>query len=150
MFVLTYFEIYVHKWETSMLPQSLLLLSGAILAAAQSRQFLQINQIASFDTQTLSRPSLAIPQSPESQLSISVALCSASNLKPRFFITNRGNSDSINDPGPLNGPGVFEIVLRDGQGSWTGWMPSGGLIFIVSDSSSSLSFDVGVSTSGTF
>jgi hypothetical protein len=46
---------------------------------------------------------------------------------------------------------VFEIVLRDGQGNWTGWFHSGGLISVISDKAGgSILFDIGVSTSGTF
>ena len=71
-----------------------------------------------------------------------------------IFIGNRGNSDSIGDPGPPPSPGVFEVVLQDGQGNWTGWLHSGGLISVISDkaggSGGSISFDIGVSTSGAF
>jgi len=131
-----------------MLPESLICLLTVTIAYAQARPKLELNQVTSLNTQGLPQPpSFAIPQ--QQKLSISVAICSDSAPFPRFFVTNISNWDSQNDPGPNGGPNVFEIALGGGQGNWTGTFVNGGIIAVDSNGANNVSFDIGVSDSGT-
>lgn len=128
-----------------MLPEALLTLLAAALAAAQARQALVLNQITSLTTQAQPR---TLPAS--SRLALSIALCAAASPTPRFFLSNVSSSGDQGTPGAAGGPGVFEIALADGQGSWTGAFPNGGILAVdANGGSSAVPFDVGVSDGGT-
>ncbi|KAJ6577432.1 stretch-activated cation channel Mid1 [Mycena capillaripes] len=119
-----------------MLPAALLLLLNAALAAAQTRKSLSIGTVISE-----AAPFYTIPSGP--QLAISIALCAGTTDTPvpRFFVTN---SSSDASPGPGGGDNVFEIVLDQGHGNWTGAFPSGGVLGVVPDAAQ-IPFEVGVS-----
>ncbi|KAJ7236291.1 stretch-activated cation channel Mid1 [Mycena haematopus] len=124
----------------SMLPAALLLLLNAALAAAQTRTSLAVNFV-----QTALAPNPPFYTLPTAtQLAVSIALCSgtADTPVPRFFVTNTSSTAS---PGPDGGSDVFEIVLDQGHGSWTGPFPSGGVLG-VSDAAQ-MPFEIGVSSS---
>ncbi|KAJ6468390.1 stretch-activated cation channel Mid1 [Mycena sanguinolenta] len=122
-----------------MLPAALLLLLNAALSAAQTRTSLAVDSVLS--TQAPNSPFFTIPTA--TQLAISIALCSgtADTPTPRFFLTNASTTAS---PGPDGGPDVFEIVLNQGLGNWTGPFPSGGVLG-VSDAAQ-MPFEIGVSS----
>ncbi|KAF8175761.1 stretch-activated Ca2+-permeable channel component-domain-containing protein [Pholiota molesta] len=123
------------------LPEALVVLLSAALAGAQSRQALVLNQITSLTSQAQPR---TLPAS--ARLAVSIALCAAASPAPRFFLSNVSSSADQGTPGAAGGPGVFEIALADGQGSWTGPFPNGGILAVdVNGGSSAVPFDVGVS-----
>ncbi|KAJ7733407.1 stretch-activated cation channel Mid1 [Mycena maculata] len=122
----------------SMLPATLLLLLNAALAAAQTRTTLPIDWVT--PELTPNPPFFTIPTG--SQLAISVALCSATTDTnvPRFFVTN---SSSTASPSSGGSDDVFEITLSQGQGSWTGTFPSGGVLGV--ENAGQMPFQIGVS-----
>ncbi|KAF8203340.1 stretch-activated Ca2+-permeable channel component-domain-containing protein [Pholiota molesta] len=123
------------------LPEALVVLLSAALASAQSRQALVLNQITSLTSQAQPR---TLPAS--ARLAVSIALCAAASPAPRFFLSNVSSSADQGTPGAAGGPGVFEIALADGQGSWTGPFPNGGILAVdANGGSSAVPFDVGVS-----
>lgn len=122
-----------------MLPEALLLLLHSSIVYAQSRQQLLLNNVARIST--LNQPFFVIP-SVATQATVSVALCAA-GLSPRFFVSNSSTSDS---PGSSGGPNVFEIPLDEGQGSWTGGFPNGGVLSV--ENVGLASFEVGLSDNG--
>ncbi|KDQ58001.1 hypothetical protein JAAARDRAFT_193486 [Jaapia argillacea MUCL 33604] len=126
-----------------LLPLSLLLLLEAKLLIVQAQQ-LSLNSLSAFTASTVpSPPSFSLPSTSDA-LSISVALCSQpSSQPPRFFITN---NSAISDPGPDGGTDVYEIILSDGYGSWTGLMGSGGVLAVEDVGEST--FEIGVATGG--
>ncbi|KAF8207105.1 stretch-activated cation channel Mid1 [Mycena galopus ATCC 62051] len=77
------------------------------------------------------------------QLAVSIALCSGTTDTPvpRFFLTNTSTTAS---PGPEGGTDVFEIVLDQGYGSWTGPFPSGGVLGVTD--AAQMPFQIGVSS----
>lgn len=123
-----------------MLPEALLLLLHSSIVFAQSRQQLSLNTVARFST--LNQPFFVIP-SVATQATVSVALCIVGS-SPRFFVSNSSTSDS---PGSAGGPDVFEIPLDEGQGSWTGGFPNGGVLGV--ENAGQTSFEVGLSDNGT-
>ncbi|KAF4565607.1 stretch-activated cation channel mid1 [Pleurotus pulmonarius] len=123
-----------------MLPEALLLLLHSSIVYAQARQPLSLNNVARIST--LNQPFFVIP-SVATQATVSVALCVAGS-SPRFFISNSSTSDS---PGSAGGPDVFEIPLDEGQGSWTGGFPNGGVLGV--ENPGQTSFEVGLSDNGT-
>ncbi|KAF4588092.1 stretch-activated cation channel mid1 [Pleurotus pulmonarius] len=123
-----------------MLPEALLLLLHSSIVYAQARQPLSLNNVARIST--LNQPFFVIP-SVATQATVSVALCVAGS-SPRFFISNSSTSDS---PGSAGGPDVFEIPLDEGQGSWTGGFPNGGVLGV--ENAGQTSFEVGLSDNGT-
>jgi calcium channel MID1 len=126
------------------LPEALVVLLSAALASAQSRQALVLNQITSLTSQAQPR---TLPAS--ARLAVSIALCAAASPAPRFFLSNVSSSADQGTPGAAGGPGVFEIALADGQGSWTGPFPNGGILAVdANGGSSAVPFDVGVSDGG--
>ncbi|KAF9473214.1 hypothetical protein BDN70DRAFT_817583 [Pholiota conissans] len=126
-----------------MLPEALVALLVAALAAAQTRQTLALNQITSLNT-TTAQPRL-IP-SASSRLAISVALCAVASPVPRFFVSNSSSSAAV--PGPGGGVDVWEISLEDGTGVWEGAFPDGGVFAVdVGQGALAVPFDVGVSDS---
>jgi len=127
-----------------MLPESLIFLLAATTVYAQARPSLELNNVTSFNTLRLPQPpSFAIPQ--QQKLIISVALCSDSTPSPRFFVSNNSNSDSQDDPGPNEGLNVFEIILEQGQGNWTGTFANGGILAVNSNGAIGVPFELGVS-----
>lgn len=129
-----------------MLPKALLCLLYAALAAAQSNQQLSLNALASFTPQSLPNPPVLLLPSSD-LLAVSVAVCSGDSQSsvPRFFVTN---DTSIGAPGSNGGDNVFEIVLTNGLGNWTGLAGGGGVIAI--ESVGQTSFEIGLSNSGEF
>lgn len=133
-----------------MLPETLLFLLNAAIALAQTRQLLQLNSVASFNTSNLPNPpTFTLPG--QNQLTISITLCSGSSQSPppRFFVTN--NTDSVTDEELIagTGPNIFEIVLENGFGNLTGVFLDGGALGVETDSAQA-SFEVGVSNDGTY
>ncbi|KAG5220207.1 stretch-activated cation channel mid [Salix suchowensis] len=111
--------------------------------ASSFKHRLCTSQAAAFAQQCRSNldsqsPFFVIP-SVATQATVSVALCAA-GLSPRFFISNSSTSDS---PGSAGGPDVFEIPLDEGQGSWTGGFPNGGVLGV--ENVGQASFEVGFS-----
>ncbi|PPQ87581.1 hypothetical protein CVT25_006081 [Psilocybe cyanescens] len=149
------------------LPTALLmLLTSASLALAQSRTTLPLNGVISLNTNRLPKTSpsgsFAIPQqfADGPPLGLSIALCNSTGGEgaPRFFVTNASNWDTQDDPGPtspgLQGAGkdrdTWEIMLKDGMGSWTGLFPDGGVLGVdlgAAGTGAGVDFDVGVSES---
>jgi calcium channel MID1 len=130
-----------------MLPESLIFLLTATTVYAQARPNLELNKTTSLNTQRLPQPpSFAIPQ--QRKLWISIALCSDSSSFPRFFVSNISNLDSQSDPGPNGGPNVFEIVLEQGQGNWTGTFVNGGILAVNSNGATGVPFELAVSDGG--
>lgn len=130
-----------------MLPESLIFLLTATTVYAQARPNLELNKVTSLNTQQLPQPpSFAIPQ--QQKLSISVALCSDSSTSPRFFVSNISNLDSQDDPGPNQGPNVFEIFLKQGQGNWTGTFVNGGILAVDSNGASGVPFELAATDGG--
>lgn len=129
-----------------MLPESLLCLLSATIAYAQTTQILSVNNVMSFNTLNLpSPPSFTLPQS--EQLSITITLCSQSSSIPQFFVSNRSDTATLNDP---ENP-FFEIQLTSGIGRWFGRFADGGVLAIEpsnSNDSNGVAFDIGVSDSG--
>ncbi|KAJ7086140.1 stretch-activated cation channel Mid1 [Mycena belliarum] len=124
----------------SMLPPTLLLLLNAALSVAQTRQTLPIGYVVS-EKLAPNPPFFTIPTA--SQLAISVAMCSGTTdaALPRFFVTN---SSSDASPGSSGGDNVFEIVLNQGHGNWTGTFPSGGVLGV--EDAGQIPFEIGVSS----
>ncbi|KAJ7454728.1 stretch-activated cation channel Mid1 [Mycena latifolia] len=118
-----------------MLPATLLLFLNAALSVAQTRQSLSTGSVVS--EQAPNPPFFTIPTA--SQLAISVALCSDTAV-PRFFVTN---SSSDASPGSSGGDNVFEIVLNQGHGNWTGIFPEGGVLGV--EDAGEMRFEIGVS-----
>lgn len=129
-----------------MLPETLLFLLNGAIALAQTRQELQLNSIASFSTANLSNlPTFELLPA-QHLLTISIALCSGSlqDPLPRFFVTNSTEStDKELTTG--TGPNVFEIVLGDGFGHWTGLFFDGGALGVETNAAQ-VTFEVGVSS----
>ncbi|KAG6917218.1 hypothetical protein DXG01_003423 [Tephrocybe rancida] len=122
-----------------MLPEALLCLLSAALAAAQSRKILSLNSNSAFSPSTTPTPAVFdLPTA--ANLTISVALCSATSSLPRFFVTN---SSSSGVPGSGGGIDVFEIQLTNGLGSWTGIFDDGGVLAV--EDLQQTSFELGVS-----
>ncbi len=127
-----------------MLPSTLLSLISLILSThAQSRIPLSLNSV----TFSNSASSFSIPG--QDELTVTVALCSASSPSPRFFVSNGTNSAIEGDPGPAGGEDIHEITLQDGFGNWTGAFPSGGVL-AVEGLPPGASFEVGVSNDSAF
>ncbi|KAF9005223.1 stretch-activated Ca2+-permeable channel component-domain-containing protein [Cyathus striatus] len=129
-----------------MLPEAFLLLLSAAISSAQTRQELSINQLASFNTSRLPNPpSFNLPD--QDELNITVALCAGSNAGPfpRFFVSNSTHSAIEDDPGPSGGTDVYEIMVGDGHGSWTGKFPSGGVLAVDVNGAPQTTFEIGVS-----
>ncbi|KAF8152295.1 stretch-activated cation channel Mid1 [Crassisporium funariophilum] len=125
-----------------MLPESLLCLLSASITYAQATQALALNSVASFNSQRLPNPPLfSLPQQQE-QLSITIALCSDSSSKPRFFVSNSSDTATPDDSGST------EIQLQDGNGSWNGRFANGGVLSVDTNGAEGVSFDIGVSTNG--
>lgn len=123
-----------------MLPSSLLCLISLILSTnAQSRTQLSLNTVFLSNSQS----SFSIPG--QDELTITIALCSSSS--PRFFLSNSTNNALEDDPGPDGGEDVYEILLQNGFGNWTGAFPSGGVLQ-VEGLPPGASFEVGVSNDG--
>ena len=128
-----------------MLPESLLCLLSAALAYSQTIQELTLNNITSFNTQSLPpSPSFSLPQS--NQLSITIALCSKSSSIPHFFVSNSSDSATIDGPNDA----FSEIEFSSGLGNWTGRFANGGVLAIEADNLKieSVAFDIGISDSG--
>lgn len=125
-----------------MLPFSLLLFIFAQTSSAQ-QSTLNIDSVSSFNATSIPNPPLfTIPTA--DNLTISIALCSANaTSSPRFFVTN---SSSVTDPGSSGGTDVFEIVLNDGHGNWTGVFPTGGVLAV--EDANKTTFQIGVSDGG--
>ncbi|KAF7330272.1 putative acetate kinase [Mycena venus] len=125
----------------SMLPAALLLLLNAALSAAQTRTTLQTGFVTTISTAP--NPPFFILAAAD-QLAVSIALCKGTTDTPgpRFFLTNSSTTAS---PGPDGGDNVFEIVLDQGHGSWTGTFPSGGVLG-VTNVPPTMTFEIGVST----
>lgn len=128
-----------------MLPQTLLIfLLDVALVAAQNSQTLSLNGLASFTPQTLPNPpTFTLPSS--DVLAVSVAVCSGNSQSglPRFFVTN---DTSTGTPSSNGGSNVFEIVLNEGMGNWTGFGGNGGLLAV--ENGGQVSFEIGVTSSG--
>ncbi|KAJ6570131.1 stretch-activated cation channel Mid1 [Mycena vulgaris] len=122
----------------SMLPATLVLLLNAALSVAQTRPTLSIDYV--LPERAPNPPYFTIPTA--SQLAISVALCSGTTDTPvpRFFVTN---SSSDASPGSAGGDNVFEIILNQGHGNWTGTFPSGGVLGV--EDAGQMPFEIGVS-----
>ncbi|KAJ7647463.1 stretch-activated cation channel Mid1 [Roridomyces roridus] len=118
-----------------------LLLLHVARAAAQNRPLLTLDNV--YSQSAPSPPFFTLPSA--SQLAISVALCSGNldTAVPRFFVTN---SSSTASPGSGGGDDVFEIILSQGQGSWTGVFPSGGVVGV--EGAGQMPFEIGVSQDG--
>ena len=132
-------------------PEPLLLLIVQAITSFAQPNLLVINQSLPLDTLNLPSSTFALPQSPNSQLTISVALCDAAPLdsnanNARFFATN---NSAVNDPGPDSTESdVYEITLgSDGIGNITLLGNVGG-VFSVSVGGSQQRFEVGVSDAG--
>ncbi|KAJ7638135.1 stretch-activated cation channel Mid1 [Mycena rosella] len=121
-----------------MLPATLLLLLNAALSVAQTRQSLSTGYVVS--EQAPNPTFFTIPTA--SQLAISVALCSGTTDTPvpRFFVTN---SSSDASPGSSGGDNVFEILLNQGHGNWSGAFPAGGVLGV--EDAGQMPFEIGVS-----
>jgi calcium channel MID1 len=122
-----------------MLPAALLLLLNAAISVAQTRTSLSINYVLRVSEPPPIPPYFIIPTA--SQLAISVALCSGATdaAGPRFFVTN---SSSDASPGSAGGDNVFEIILNQGHGNWSGVFPSGGVLGV---EDAQIPFEIGVS-----
>ncbi|KAJ7163995.1 stretch-activated cation channel Mid1 [Mycena crocata] len=122
----------------SVLPATLLLLLNAAISEAQTRKSLSIDWV--IPEQAPNPPYFTIPTA--TQLAVSVALCSGTTDTPipRFFVTN---SSSDASPGSGGGDNVFEIVLNQGHGNWTGTFPSGGVLGV--ENAGQLPFEIGLS-----
>lgn len=122
----------------SLLPAALLLLLNAAISAAQTRKSLAIGSVT--PDLAPNPPFYTLPTA--NLLAISIALCSGTTdtAVPRFFVTN---SSSDASPGPDGGPDVFEIVLNQGHGNWTGTFPSGGVLGV--QLVAQVPFEIGVS-----
>jgi calcium channel MID1 len=120
--------------------------SSVALTLAQSPQQLTINSFLSFTPASVPNPpTFAVPVS--NSLSISIAFCSdnSQSPNPRFFITN---DSAVHNPGSSNvgTSDVFEIVVKDGLGVWTGSFNAGGLLGV--EDVNQMAFEVGVSDGG--
>ena len=75
----------------------------------------------------------------------SVAVCSGNSQSglPRFFVTN---DTSTGTPSSNGGTNVFEILLNEGMGNWTGFGGNGGLLAV--ENGGKVSFEIGVTSSG--
>src|SRR5262249_9466108 len=115
---------YLISCSETMLPPPLVCLLSLILSTnAQSRSPLSLNSVARFYSQS----SLSsIPA--QNELTITIALCSSSS--PRVFISNATNNAEEDDPGPDGGQDVYEILLQQGLGSFTGPFSSGGILAV--------------------
>jgi calcium channel MID1 len=122
----------------SLLPAALLLLLNAAISAAQTRKSLAIGSVT--PDLAPNPPFYTLPTA--NLLAISIALCSGTTdtAVPRFFVTN---SSSDASPGSDGGPDVFEIVLNQGHGNWTGTFPSGGVLGV--QPVAQVQFEIGVS-----
>jgi calcium channel MID1 len=127
-----------------MLPQTLLYLLHIALAAAQTNTQLPLSSVLSFTPQSIPNPPIfTLP--PSDLLAVSVALCSGDSQSslPRFFLTNDTSSGT---PGSNGGKNVFEILLNQGMGNWTGPASGGGLLAV--ENAGQTSFEVAASNSG--
>lgn len=128
-----------------MLPQTLLIfLLDAALVAAQVGKTLSLNSLALFTPQSLPNPPIfTLPSS--DVLAVSVAVCSGNSQSglPRFFVTN---DTSTGTPSSNGGTNVFEILLNEGMGNWTGFGGNGGLLAM--ENGGKVSFEIGVTSSG--
>ena len=128
-----------------MLPQTLLIfLLDAALVAAQVGKTLSLNSLALFTPQSLPNPPIfTLPSS--DVLAVSVAVCSGNSQSglPRFFVTN---DTSTGTPSSNGGTNVFEILLNEGMGNWTGFGGNGGLLAV--ENGGKVSFEIGVTSSG--
>ena len=128
-----------------MLPQTLLIfLLDAALVAAQVGKTLSLNGLALFTPQFLPNPPIfTLPSS--DVLAVSVAVCSGNSQSglPRFFVTN---DTSTGTPSSNGGTNVFEILLNEGMGNWTGFGGNGGLLAM--ENGGKVSFEIGVTSSG--
>ncbi|KAL4071955.1 stretch-activated Ca2+-permeable channel component-domain-containing protein [Scleroderma yunnanense] len=97
---------------------------------------ISLNSLSTFSSSNLSVFSLP----PSSSLTVSVALCSLQASSARFFLTN---DTTISVPGPEGGIDVFEILLENGYGYWTGPAANGGSL--TADNLNNGIFEVAVS-----
>jgi calcium channel MID1 len=132
-----------------MLPLTLICLLQAQLAFSQSSVQLSLNSLYSSKSSSRSVPTLFSLPGSKSNVSVSVALCSATTSAPRFFLSN---DTSISQPGPedVGEDGVFEIALEDGWGEWTGSLTEGGVLAVSNSGSAQTPFEIGVSDDGTY
>ncbi|KIK55700.1 hypothetical protein GYMLUDRAFT_248510 [Collybiopsis luxurians FD-317 M1] len=126
-----------------MLPETLIcLLNAAIIQAATAQ--LSLNSILSLNAQNLpSPPTFSVPAA--ETLTITVAFCSSGTSSPRFFVTN---STSVDDPGPDGGEDVYEILVEEGLGTFSGIFSEGGVLAVDTDNSNSFAFEIGASDDG--
>ncbi|KAF7317056.1 putative acetate kinase [Mycena chlorophos] len=124
------------------LPAALVLLLKAALAAAQ-RTTLNVGYVLSVSTLNAADTFYTIPTA-ATQLALSIALCSGSinSTSPRFFVSNASSTAS---PGSGGGEDVFEIVLDQGVGNWTGTFPEGGVLGVEDDANVQMPFEIGLS-----
>ncbi|KAG6848464.1 hypothetical protein H0H93_016751 [Arthromyces matolae] len=123
-----------------MLPETLWLLVSALLAAGQNRKALSLNSNSPFSPTTVPNPpQFTLPST--ANITISVALCSSSASLPRFFVTN--SSDEANAPSSGGDIDVYEIVLKNGWGTWSGTFEDGGVLAI--EDIGQTSFEIGLS-----
>lgn len=130
-----------------MLPLALFALLQARLAFSQSPIELSLNSL--FSSPAIPRSQSAVFQLPNStsNVTVSVALCSATTAAPQFFLSN---DTSITQPGPddVSEKGVFQLTLTDGWGEWTGRLPDGGFLAVSGSGSAQVPFEIGVSDDG--
>lgn len=133
-----------------MLPLTLIYLLNQIIGGhAQQTSFqLPLNNLANFTGNTLPNPPvLSIPSSQTGNLTVTVALCAPGPQTPRFILSN---DSSIRQPGlsDLGNGNVFELLLTDGFGNWTGPVPNGGFISVLN--AGRMPFEVAVSDDGAY
>ena len=103
---------------------------------------LALNSLSTFSGSSISSPAtFTLPAS--SSLTVSVAICSSQASSAHFFLTN---DTAISLPGPDGGIDVFEILLVNGYGHWTGPAANGGSLAI--DGLEQGIFEVAVSNNG--
>lgn len=129
-----------------MLPLALLaLIQAQLIHAQQSTLSLPLNSLYNFTVSSTTKifPIYSLPDS--NLLSVSVALCANVASPPRFFVTN---DTTITQPGPddVDDPNVYEILLNNGLGQWTGVASSGGYLAV--SSAGQAPFEIGVSDQG--
>ncbi|KAH8813651.1 stretch-activated cation channel Mid1 [Flagelloscypha sp. PMI_526] len=124
-----------------MLPEALLSLLWAALAAAQQRTTLPLNAVTPVSP-TTNTPAFNLPVS--SSLDITITLCpDPGTSPPRFFVNNASTGVT---PSSSGGDNVFEIPLLTGFGNWTGLFPQGGSLAV--ENVGQTAFEIGVSDSG--
>lgn len=132
------------SFVTSMLPHTLLYLLHVALVAAQANTQLPLNRVLSFTPISIPNPPVFILP-PSNLLAVSVAVCfgDLQSSLPRFFVTNDTSSGT---PGSNGGNNVFEILLNQGMGNWTG--PAGGGGLLAFENVGQTSFEVAASNNG--